>query len=265
MFDSCNRDINYLRISVTDRCNLRCKYCMPDNGVELLRHEDILTFEEMHDLVQIAVVEFGITKVRLTGGEPLLRKDIMTLVGMLGAIKGVEYTMTTNGILLPRYARALKASGIKRINISLDTLDQPRYRELTGGNVEDVLAGIDAAIAAGLSPIKLNCVVNNDSHEPDALAVADFAKAKNLAVRYIKKMNLKDGIFHVVEGGSGGDCAKCNRLRLSSDGKIYPCLFNDISFSVRKLGAREALARAIKNKPIKGESSRYNCFYRLGG
>jgi len=267
MYDQYNRQINYLRVSVTDRCNLRCSYCMPQAGIKLLRHEDILSLEEIYDLVKIAAEEFGFTKVRLTGGEPLLRKDIMALVNRLGAIKAIaDYTLTTNGILLTQYARELKAAGIKRINISLDTLDQGRYARLTcGGTIARVLDGIEAAIDAGFNPIKINCVVEDNHQEPDAQAVAGFAHERNLSVRYIKKMDLGRGVFSVVNGGSGGDCCKCNRLRLSSDGKLYPCLFNNLYFSVRELGAREALRQAIAAKPLKGESSKHNAFYRLGG
>jgi len=267
MYDQYNRQINYLRVSVTDRCNLRCNYCMPQEGIKLLRHEEILSFEEIFDLVKIAVEEFGFAKVRLTGGEPLLRKDIMVLVKRLGEINAIkDYTLTTNGILLTQYARELKAAGIKRINISLDTLDQERYTRLTcGGKITGALGGIEAAISAGFNPIKINCVVEDNHHEPDAQAVAEFAHKRGLSVRYIKKMDLGRGIFGVVNGGTGGDCQACNRLRLSSDGNIYPCLFNSLCFSVRELGSREALRRAIAAKPLRGESSKHNAFYRLGG
>ncbi len=131
MYDRFKRKINYLRISVTDMCNLRCGYCMPAEGVKLVQHDDILSFEEITALTRQAVA-LGMDKVRLTGGEPLIRRDILALVEMLGQIKGIQdFAMTTNGILLPDYAPGLKAAGIQRLNISLDTLDPIRYRAIT--------------------------------------------------------------------------------------------------------------------------------------
>src|ERR1035437_3517974 len=169
MLDHYNRNINYLRISVTDRCNLRCRYCMPEEGIELIRHEDILSFEEIVEVVKVGVSK-GINRLRLTGGEPLVRKGIVSLVGMLTQIEGIEeVSMTTNGTLLAEYATELASAGLKRVNISIDTLDPEKYRELTiGGDINSVLKGIKAAKGAGLSPIKLNCVVKNSSAEPDA-------------------------------------------------------------------------------------------------
>ena len=123
MYDRFNRNINYLRISVTDRCNLRCIYCMPEKGIHLLRHEDILSFDEIADFTRVAVAN-GVTKVRITGGEPLVRKGIVTLVGMISAIKGIkDLSMTTNGVLLKQFAQDLRAAGLQRVNISLDTID----------------------------------------------------------------------------------------------------------------------------------------------
>ncbi|MFW5786229.1 MAG: GTP 3',8-cyclase MoaA, partial [bacterium] len=160
MYDRFNREITYLRISVTDRCNLRCTYCMPSCGVDLKSHHDMLTFEEITEIARVAV-GLGIRKIRLTGGEPLVRRGIVELVRQLAAIEGLEtLAMTTNGILLPRYARDLRAAGLQAVNISLDTLDAARYREMTrGGRVEDAVAGVDAAIVAGFRPIKINVVV----------------------------------------------------------------------------------------------------------
>lgn len=265
MYDRFNRKINYLRISVTDLCNLRCCYCMPAEGVRLLRHQDILSFEEISAVTRQAV-ELGVTKVRLTGGEPLVRRDIMTLVAMLGQIEGIQdYAMTTNGILLPEYAADLRAAGIQRLNISLDTLDPARYRAITrNGEVDHVVAGIEAALQVGFQKIKLNCVIDQSTDEPDAQAVAAFGRERGLEVRFIRQMDMAQGRFWRVIGGDGGHCATCNRLRLSSDGKIFPCLFSDQAYDVRELGIEEALRRAVEEKPESGHKSN-NRFYRIGG
>lgn len=265
MFDSFHRRIDYLRISVTDRCNLRCVYCMPEEGVRLVRHKDILSFEEISGVVG-AAVDMGVAKVRLTGGEPLVRRGIVDLVAMLAAIEGMhDFAMTTNGILLERFAEPLARAGLRRVNVSLDALDPQRYAAITrGGDVRRVLAGVDAAEAAGLLPIKLNCVVNESSSEPDACTVAAYGRSKRFAVRYIRRMNTAAGEFWQVEGGSGGDCPRCNRLRLSADGMVRPCLFSDVAFSVRDLEPAEALRRAVEAKPESGRASR-TPFYAIGG
>ncbi len=265
MFDCFGRKIDYLRVSVTDRCNLRCAYCMAEEGIALLRHEDILRFEEIAGVVREAVA-IGVTKVRLTGGEPLVRRGIVTLVAMLHAIDGIEdLAMTTNGIRLAEYADALARAGLRRVNVSLDAVDPAHYAAITrGGDVRAVFDGIRAARRAGLNPVKLNCVIQETPEEPDARAVAAYAAAENLEVRYIRRMNLAEGEFSVVIGGSGGDCVHCNRLRLSSDGMVRPCLFSDIGFSVRELGPREALLRAIGEKPECGSSSHAH-FHTIGG
>ena len=263
--DAFGRTIDYLRISVTDKCNLRCEYCMPEEGVPHLRHEDILSFEEIAEVTRVAV-QMGVVKVRLTGGEPLVRRDIASLVAMLADIDGIDdFAMTTNGSLLPPLARLLTEAGLDRVNISLDTVDQERYAQLTrGGDLGDAIKGIEAAQAAGLTPIKLNCVVRQSPDEPDAQSVAAFAKSQGVEVRFIRRMNLRIGDFSTVIGGSGGDCARCNRLRLSCDGMIRPCLFSDLAFSVRDLGAEEAIRRAVRAKPESGESSQGH-FHRIGG
>jgi len=253
MIDSFGRLINYLRISVTDRCNLRCKYCMPDGLARLLRHEEILTFEEI--------------EVRLTGGEPLVRRDIEQLVAMLAKIEGIQdLAMSTNGILLADHADALAAAGLHRVNISLDSTDPQRYAEITGGgDVQQVFAGIEAAREAGLVPIKLNCVVTESSAETDALAVAQFARENDLEARFIHMMDFATGKFSVVEGGRGGDCPRCNRVRLSSDGLVRPCLFSDLTFSIRELGAAQALEQAIRQKPATGGPCTHNWMHGIGG
>lgn len=266
MFDSFNRKIHYLRISVTDRCNQRCEYCMPKNGVKKIRHEDVLSFEEILRFTQKAV-EMGIDKVRLTGGEPLVRRDIITLVSMFSQIEGIkDFAMTTNGTLLDKFADALINAGLHRVNISLDTLTPARYSEITkGGDIRSVLEGIKAAEKAGLSPIKINCVVQRSSDEEDARQVAAFAKREGFDVRFIRQMNMEKGLFWQVEGGTGGDCERCNRLRLSSDGKLFPCLLSNLAFPIRELGAEEAIRQAIKVKPVSGLRSNHNGLSSIGG
>ncbi len=266
MFDNYKRTIDYLRVSVTDRCNLRCEYCMPEEGVPLLSHSDILSFEEIVEVVKTAV-DMGIRKVRLTGGEPLVRKGLPTLVGMLAAIDGIEdLALTTNGQLLETFAQPLKEAGLHRVNVSLDTIDADLYRRLTrGGEIKPVIRGLMAAMRAGLSPIKLNCVVQESSGEEEAQAVQFFAVQLGLEVRFIRKMDLMAGHFSVVEGGSGGDCPRCNRLRLTANGSIRPCLFSNLEYNVRSLGAKEAIEQALRHKPEKGRHNDTGTFYNIGG
>ncbi len=266
MIDRFKRKINYLRISVTDRCNLRCIYCMPEQGVELMKHEEILSFEEIAEIVRVGV-ELGIDKVRITGGEPLVRRGIVDLVGMLAGIDGIrDLAMTTNGVFLDKYAGPLAKAGLHRVNISLDTLDPERFRKITRvGNVDTVLRGIDAAKKAGLTPVKINCVIKKSPLEEDAQQVADFCKKNNLQVRFIKEMDLEYGIFSKVIGGEGGHCAVCNRLRLTANGKIKPCLFDDLEFDVRELGVKEAYLQAVGQKPRSGTENKVNKFSNIGG
>jgi len=266
MYDRFNRKIHYLRISVTDRCNLRCSYCMPAEGIRPLDHEDILSFEEIVAFTEVAIAR-GIDKVRITGGEPLARKGIDSLVRMLGGLPGIDdLSLTTNGVLLAGLARPLKEAGLKRVNVSLDTIDPVRYREITRcGDLEEVLRGIDAAEAAGLLPIKINCVVKTSSDEPDARQVRAFCEGRRFNVRFIHRMNLEAGEYSVVEGGDGGNCSRCNKLRLSSDGKLRPCLFDDLSFDIRELGAGKAIDLALAAKPEFGTRCSKSTFNSIGG
>lgn len=266
MYDRFDRKIDYLRISVTDRCNLRCVYCMPEEGVELIPIEQILSFDEIVEVVQDGVRK-GITKVRLTGGEPLVRKDIVELVRRIDEIDGItDLSMTTNGILLSRFAKKLKEAGLRRVNISLDTLSAERYAEITrGGNIKKVFEGIEAAKKAGLSPIKINCVVFKNSDEKDAQEVADFCIKEGLKIRFIHQMNLETGEFSKVEGGEGGDCKNCNRLRLTANGDIKPCLFNELAFHVKEYGVDEAFSKALAEKPKVGTRNKSGKFYGIGG
>ncbi len=266
MFDRFDRNINYLRISVTDRCNLRCTYCMPAEGVVLMNHEDILRYVEIEEVVKVAA-EFGVNKVRITGGEPLVRKGVAGLVEMIAAVPGInDLSMTTNGTLLERYAVELKNAGLQRVNISLDTMDPIRFHEITRlGDINQVIAGIDAALAAGLSPVKINCVIQNSIDEPDAKQVGEFGRSRGLQVRYIHQMDLDSGYFRGVIGGDGGNCSTCNRLRLTSNGLVKPCLFSNSGYSVRELGARKAIEHALANKPKCGTVNTTTEFYNLGG
>jgi cyclic pyranopterin phosphate synthase len=239
---------------------------MPEKGIKLLRHEDILSFEEITSFTKIAV-ENGIDKVRITGGEPLTRKNIAYLIQLLAGIDGIkDLSLTTNGIFLSEFAMPLKDAGLHRVNVSLDTVDPEKFKEITrGGDFLRVMRGIDAAEMAGLLPIKINCVVNRSSDEPDALGVKAFCDSRKFNVRFIHQMNLETGEYAPVEGGKGGDCKLCDKLRLSSDGNLRPCLFNDLSFNVRELGSEKAIRMAVEAKPECGTKSVENKFNVIGG
>ena len=277
--DSYNRTIDYLRISITDRCNLRCVYCMPSEGLRPMGHKEILRYEEIVRVVTIAA-GIGLRKVRITGGEPLARKDVTYLIAALKNIEGIrDLSLTTNGILLSRYANKLVEAGLQRINISLDSLKPDRYEEITrGGDLNLVLRGIEAAEKAGLSPIKINMVpirgINSDEIE-------DFAKMTlkvPYQIRFIEFMPFgteglwspekfisTDEIKSIVEGIgplipvklkrsgpaiyfrfdnapgvvgfispiSNHFCGECNRLRLTADGKLRPCLFSETEIDLK--------------------------------
>jgi len=266
VYDRFNRSIDYLRISVTDRCNLRCRYCMPEEGIYLLRHEDILTFDEIRDFTKIAAA-CGISKVRITGGEPLVRKGIVTLTGMIAGIEGIkDLSMTTNGTLLDKFANDLYNAGLQRVNISLDTVDPEKYAYLTRkGNLNDVFKGIEAAKKANLVPIKINCVIKESKSEKDAVEVSEFCRSNGLELRYISEMDLVKGTFSTVDGGSGGTCSSCNRLRLTSNGKLKPCLFNNAEYDIRELGYEKAIKMAVEMKPEQGQNNIKDEFYNIGG
>jgi cyclic pyranopterin phosphate synthase len=239
---------------------------MPAEGVKLLDHKDILSFEEIVEIISEAV-GMGITKVRITGGEPLVRKGIISLIEKIATIKGItDFGLTTNGILLSSFAARLADAGLHRINISLDTLDPEKYRTITrGGDIRMVFEGIEASKKAGLTPVKINCVVRNSSDEPDAQDVREFCLKNGLEARFIHEMSLTDGCFTIVENGHGGDCQNCNRIRLTAGGMLRPCLFSDVQFSVRELGIREALETAIGQKPQKGSVNVTGGFHNIGG
>lgn len=308
MKDAHGRTIDYLRLSLTDRCNFRCIYCMPADGVTQMSHDDILRIEEIEELVRIAA-GLGIKNVRLTGGEPLVRKGVVGLVRSICAMPGIEnVSMTTNGVLLPQMVDDLKAAGLSRVNISLDTLDAEQFRMVTRcGNLDDALAGIDAALAAGLNPVKVNAVTVK-SLDQDFLAFARLSIDRPLHVRFIEYMPVGDSagvdgcgwgkkdvipseeLFDLINeraavaglpalvpaGGSkpvgwgparyfqfpGAQgtvgfisplsrhfCSECNRLRMTADGKIRPCLFSDEEFDVRAAlrdGGEEAVRAVLR-------------------
>ena len=307
--DAYNRPISYLRISVTDRCNLRCTYCMPPEGVPWQPHEQILRFEEI-ELVALAAARLGISKIRLTGGEPLVRPGVVDLVRMIAAVPGVDdLALTTNGTLLADYATRLAEAGLKRVNVSLDTLRPERYRRITRrGDLDDVLQGLDAAHAAGLSPVKINTVVVRGLNDDEVVDIARKTVESGWNVRFIEMMpvgscNIGDGdwrnqvvtaheIRKAIEASLGSllparihpangparyyrlpesrgtigfitpisehFCCRCNRLRLTSDGQLRPCLLSDQEIDLRKplrQGAgipeiMDILKQGIKAKPM---------------
>ncbi|MDD4858819.1 MAG: GTP 3',8-cyclase MoaA [Dehalococcoidales bacterium] len=286
LYDSFQRPVNYLRISVTDRCNLRCVYCMPEDGVPLLRHSDILSYEEIYDIAR-AAAGLGINKVRLTGGEPLVRASLSRLVKMLASISTIdEISLTTNGTLLAESVAELKAAGLKRVNISLDTLQPERFQSITRrGTLADTLKGITAAQDAGLNPVKLNMVVMAGVNDDELNNFAAKTVTDGWHVRFIEVMPFagkppaESGFFpvsamkqrieslgklepvlHTAGNGpakyyrlpdatgtigfitpvSEHFCYQCNRLRLTADGKLRPCLMSD-----REIDLKDALRRNV--------------------
>lgn len=189
MQDTYQREINYLRVSVTDRCNLRCVYCMPSEGVQSAPPEAILRLEEIEAIVRAAALT-GVKKIRLTGGEPLVRKGLEDLVRRISGIPGIDdITLTTNGLLLPSRAEALREAGVKRVNISLDTLRADRYREITrGGDLSGAWAGIQSALDTGLHPVKLNTVVIRGFNDDEVVAMARLTQKRPLHIRFIELM-----------------------------------------------------------------------------
>lgn len=266
MYDSFNREINYLRISVTDRCNLACSYCMPSEHIGKSGSQEVLSLKEIAGIVR-TLAPYGITKIRLTGGEPLIRPGIEELVQMITDIEGIrEVAMTTNGQRLAGMAGTLAQNGLKRVNISLDTLDPVRYRELTrGGSIQKVLKGIDASLEAGLIPVKINCVLTPETTPGEIEDLREFCEARELKLRFIRQMDLQRGKFWKVEGGQGGHCTACNRMRLTVDGRFIPCLFSEKEYSISDHGILGAFEKALAHKPWKGKANTRSTFYRIGG
>ena len=268
MFDTYNRRINYLLVSVTDRCNLRCTYCMPEAGIELKSHADILTYEKIVRIVA-AAAKMGIHKVRLTGGEPLVRKNISFLVHELKGIPWIsEVSMTSNGTLLDRQAAELKLAGLDRLNISLDTLDAGKYRRITrNGEIEKAFAGIAAAQLAGFRATKINMVLIPGFNENEVEAMKNFCRENSLLLQRIHHYSLYDlkTAQHELAAERPLCCNVCNRLRLTADGKLKPCLFSDREFAVDFADIPACLEKAIQAKPHHGVSCRNRENWQIGG
>jgi cyclic pyranopterin phosphate synthase len=296
MTDSFGRRVEYLRISVTDKCNLRCVYCMPEEGLPWLRKDMLLSYEEIHRIVEV-MAPMGLRRVRLTGGEPLVRKDLHHLVDLIASVPGIhDLAISTNAVLLDELAAPLKEAGATRVNISLDSFREDRVDALARrpGTFERVLAGLEAAESVGLSPIKINVVLirgKNDDEIPD---FAEASKTRSWHVRFIELMptasnldlsandffsceealeRIRDlgelepvagpegngpaayyrfpgalGTVGVVTPMSHSFCDDCNRLRLTADGQLRPCLFGDLQTNLRDpLRSGEDLVPLIEN------------------
>lgn len=319
LIDQFGRKINYLRISVTQRCNFRCLYCMPKIPFNHQPKENLLSFEELFLFVKVAIDE-GIEKIRITGGEPLLRKDLSVFIKMINDYKkDLDLAITTNGFLLKDFAKDLKDAGLKRLNISLDTLESKKAKILAQKDVLDsVLAGIDEALSVGLK-VKLNTVVLKGLNDDELIPLLEFAKSKNIQIRFIEFMEnihaygklqgLKrdeiiqilsqkyqvklikkaekapmsiysaDGYeFGIIDPHSHEFCDSCNRIRLSAEGLLIPCLYFDEALSIKEAvrkgdinAAANILQEVLRNKPEKNRwsvvdnetSSR--AFYQTGG
>jgi len=299
MIDNYNRKINYLRVSVTDKCNLRCRYCMPEEGVPHREHSDMMTAEETLMAIK-AAVELGINKVRITGGEPLVKRGIVKLCKTVAELPGMEEVcITTNGILLPKYAADLKAAGVDRLNISLDTLDPEKFHYITRiGQLQDVLDGMKAAEEAGFENTKINCVLMGGFNDDEIEDFVDLTREKPIEVRFIELMPIGGGIgfdrqqfvsceevlkrvpelepldqdggvakLYQIPGAPGRVglirpiscefCEGCNKIRLTADGKIKPCLHSDQEISLKGLMQDEmtdTLRTAILEKPERREA-----------
>lgn len=281
MIDQFGRRVEYLRISVTDKCNLRCTYCMPLEGMPWLRRRELLTYEEIHRLVRI-LAEVGLKRVRLTGGEPLVRCDLPDLVRMLASVEGIEdLSLSTNAVLLDEFADELKEAGVQRLNISLDSLQADRVDEIVRrpGAFGRIMAGFDAAERAGFEPIKVNVVLIRGVNDDEIEDFARITLERPWHVRFIELMptgsNLEmsakqffpcdealkrlravdelepvagpwgngpatyyqypgaAGTVGVITPMSHNYCERCNRLRLTADGQLRPCLFGDIQTNLR--------------------------------
>jgi GTP 3',8-cyclase len=270
LVDPFGRPVTYLRISVTDRCNLRCTYCEPREMIERVPRERLLTLEEIQAFAQTACAS-GITKIRLTGGEPLLRRNIVHLVRLLSSIRGLrELALTTNGTRLKELALPLKEAGLQRVNISLDTLNPLLFARITrGGNLQSVLEGITAAKEAGLEPVKINCVLVPGLNDDGLDALREFCRERGLILQLIQAMNLaqREYVFRRdAEISRPPDCHGCNKLRLTCDGRLFPCLFSAHEVQVRDWpDYHAALECAVGMKPLAGGASAFRAMAEIGG
>ncbi len=265
MLDRFDREINYLRISVTDKCNLRCVYCMPEEGVPLHRHDDFLSLEEITQTVK-AGVKLGLTRIRLTGGEPLVKRGIVDLVGMIKGVKGVEsLAMTSNGTLVERMAGELKRAGLDSMNISLDTLDPARYRKITRiGDIQSALRGIEAALKARF-PLKLNMVVLNDTGAEEVRQMKRFCAQKGIKLQLINHYSLTEEKMNNYRYDRPPDCANCNRIRMLADCKLKPCLHSNIEIKLDLNNIESSLIKAIEYKPERGSVCLNRQIVEIGG
>jgi len=241
---------------------------MPESGIILKKREDILSYEQI-EIIGQAAVAMGITKIRLTGGEPLVRRAIENLVGRLSRIRGLnELGLTTNGTRLSEMALKLKVNGLNRVNISMDTMNPDRYRAITrGGDLPKVLAGIDAALDAGLTPIKVNMVILEDTTEVEVERVHEFCEQKGLQLQKIVRFSLGDRQnlkmrFHAERPPR---CSACNKLRLTVDGFLKPCLFSENEIKVDLDDIQGSLRAAVALKPESGSSCRNRSMCQIGG
>ena len=294
MTDQYGREINYMRLSVTELCNLRCRYCMPAEGVCKKRHEDMLTEDEMIMAVE-AAASLGINKLRITGGEPLVKKNIVSICRRAAAVEGIgEVCLTTNGIMLPRLAKSLKEAGVQRLNISLDTLDRDKYTYITRiGSLEQAVGGIHAALEAGFEKVKINSVLIGGFNDDEISDLAELTRRYPVDLRFIEMMPMYDGgdfgkdsfipytrVLEVLpelepvepDGGvarlyrlpgalgnvglispvNAHFCGSCNRIRLTADGKLKPCLHSASEYGIKGLdfdGMRSVMEKVIYNKP----------------
>lgn len=266
MLDQFNREIHYLRISITDKCNLRCTYCMPEDGVPFKPHSAIMSFEEIVKVVETAA-ELGINKIRLTGGEPLVRKDVVELVRMIKAVKGIEHLgMTTNGVLLDKLALPLRDAGMDSINISMDTLNPERYKKITRiGDISYTLKGIDAAISAGFEKIKINVVVMENSPDNEIKDIQNFCNKKGLILQLINHYDLSSEKKNTYKFDRPPKCAICNRIRLTADGILKPCLHSNQEIPVNPGDIISSLKQTILDKPENGSVCTNRSMIEIGG
>ncbi len=266
MFDRFDREIHYLRISVTNRCNLRCSYCVPDDYIEQARHchdeLDVATIEK----VIHAAAEIGINKIRLTGGEPLVRRDIVDIAQKITAVPGIaELGMTTNAILMPRYAADLRRAGLRKCNISLDTLEPVLYRKLSRkGKLEDALAGIAAAEQQGFT-IKINMVVFNETADEEIEAMNEYCLDHGFQLQLINHYDLHQHKMDTYTFSRPPKCLECNRIRLLADGSLKPCLHSNDEIALDPDDIRGSLERTIMAKPRIGQSCTNRSLFEIGG
>ncbi|MBQ2961032.1 MAG: GTP 3',8-cyclase MoaA [Oscillospiraceae bacterium] len=294
MIDSYGRNITYMRLSVTELCNLRCRYCMPAEGICKKPHELMLTEDEMIQAVEVAA-ELGVTKLRITGGEPLVKKNIVSICRRAAKVEGIrDLAITTNGVLLPELGKDLKEAGVRRLNISLDTLDEAKYAYITRiGTLEQAMAGIETAIELGFEKVKLNAVLIGGFNDDEIKPLAELTRKYPVDMRFIEMMPMYDSgdfkeasfipytrVLEVLpelekveqDGGvaslyrlpeaqgniglispiNAHFCGTCNRIRLTSDGKLKPCLHSNAEYPIKgldKAGMTEQFKAAIWNKP----------------